>query len=696
MKKVLVRGPALSQSGYGEHTRFILRSLRSRPELFDIFLINIPWGQTGWIWENNEERKWIDFLLEKTINYGQQGGQFDSSLQVTIPNEFEKIAPINIGVTAGIETTKIAPQWIEGGLKVDRMIVVSEHAKYGLRNTEYLATNNSTGEEFMAKISCPIDVVGYPVKKTTPEKIDLKLKYDFNFLVIGTWIVRKNLENTIKWFVEEFYDQEVGLVIKTSLIRNCLQDREATDFKIKQLLQEYKGRKCQVYLLHGDMNEGEMASLYQHPQIKALVNFSHGEGFGLPLFEAAYSGLPVIAPNWGGQCDFLYITEKNKKGKIKKTPMFSSVSYDIKPIQPEAHWEGVIQKDSQWCFPKEWNCKKTLRSIKKDYGTVKSKAKKLQTYLKKEFSEEKQYQKIVKSVFPEAPELEDINYVFVADMFAEQYNGGAELSLEALIQKTPDIFVKLNANMVNEKLIDFYKDKKWVFGNFTSLDKGIMKTFIENKIKYYVIDSDYHFCKHRLAELCKVFNAEKDCYCVERTDHGKSVKEFIQHAELVFYRSEKQRDYHLHKLSLKAEKAKILTSTLDDDSLELIKELRKEYKDKKDKFWVISSSPSWVKGTAQAKAWCNENNKDFVELHGKTHKEALDTLAKAEGLCFLPNGDDTCPRLVIEAKLLGCKIETNDKVLHMEEKWFKTDNLDKIESYLRKISKNFWKTIESR
>ena len=41
MKKVIVKGPALSQSGYGEHTRFILRSLRSQPELFDVYLINI-------------------------------------------------------------------------------------------------------------------------------------------------------------------------------------------------------------------------------------------------------------------------------------------------------------------------------------------------------------------------------------------------------------------------------------------------------------------------------------------------------------------------------------------------------------------------------------------------------------------------------------------------------------------------------
>jgi hypothetical protein len=68
----------------------------------------------------------------------------------------------------------------------------------------------------MARVECPIDVIGYPIKEIESADLDLDLKHDFNFLTVGTWIPRKNLENTVKWFVEEFYDQEVGLVIKTS------------------------------------------------------------------------------------------------------------------------------------------------------------------------------------------------------------------------------------------------------------------------------------------------------------------------------------------------------------------------------------------------------------------------------------------------------------------------------------------------
>ena len=399
MKKVIVRGPALSQSGYGEHTRFVLRSLKSRPDLFDVYLLNTPWGATSWLWKNDEERQWIDETLQKTIQYTQQGGQFDTSMQITIPNEWERLAPVNIGVTAGIETTKIAPQWVEKAMNMDKIVVVSEHAKYGFVNTEYPARNSQTGEQIIAKVTCPIDVVGYPAKETAPAELELGLKDDFNFLTVGTWIPRKNLENTIKWFVEEFYDQEIGLVVKTSLAKNCLRDREAANARLKQLLGEYKDRKCNVYLLHGDMSEQEMTALYQHPKIKALVSISHGEGFGLPMFEAVYNALPVVSPAWGGQCDFLYMPVKNKNGKAKKTPMFTMVSYDMKPIQKEAHWEGVLQTDSQWCYAKEWAYKKSLRTVVKEYGSVKSKAKKLQKFIKDKFAEEKAYERMVDSVY---------------------------------------------------------------------------------------------------------------------------------------------------------------------------------------------------------------------------------------------------------------------------------------------------------
>ena len=128
-KTVLVRGPALSRSGYGEHTRFVLRSLREYEEQFDVYLINTNWGQTGWIYEDNEERNYIDELLRKHIARHQNGLGYDTSVQVTIPNEWEKLAEENIGVTAGIETTKVSHKWLAKGMLVDIIIIILQHLK---------------------------------------------------------------------------------------------------------------------------------------------------------------------------------------------------------------------------------------------------------------------------------------------------------------------------------------------------------------------------------------------------------------------------------------------------------------------------------------------------------------------------------------------------------------------------------------
>ena len=65
-KKIFVRAPVLSQSGYGEQSRFALRALRSQEHLFDIYVQPIPWGQTGWIWQDDEFRGWMDSKIAHT------------------------------------------------------------------------------------------------------------------------------------------------------------------------------------------------------------------------------------------------------------------------------------------------------------------------------------------------------------------------------------------------------------------------------------------------------------------------------------------------------------------------------------------------------------------------------------------------------------------------------------------------------
>jgi glycosyltransferase involved in cell wall biosynthesis len=432
IKKILVVGPALSQTGYGEQCRFALRSLLSRDDLFDVYLKPITWGKSSWLLPNDQDRKWIDPLIHKGALHEQSGGSFDMSLQVTIPNEWEKLAPVNVGYTAGIETTRVSPQWIEKSRLMDRIITISNHSKNVFVETAYEASNPNTGEQFVFKCTTPIEVVHYPVRNFNNAKIELNLQHEFNFLTVSQWGPRKNLENTIRWWVEEFKDEEVGLIVKTNLMKTSIIDRVHTENRLSSLLSNYVDRKCKVYLLHGNMTPEELTSLYQHPKVKCFVSLTHGEGFGLPLFEAAYNSLPIIAPNWSGHIDFLSApkkVKKNKKSVIKEKPHFLKVEHDLRQVQKEVVWEGVIQSDALWCYPKQSSYKLQLRNIYNNYNRFASMAKNLKSHIEKTFVPEDKYehfaaytygQSVKKLTVKDLPKISLITSVFDAEEHIDQ------------------------------------------------------------------------------------------------------------------------------------------------------------------------------------------------------------------------------------------------------------------------------------
>lgn len=396
--KVLVRGPALTRTGYGEHCRFVLRALRQCEDI-DLYFIPVNWGQSAWVWEDSEERTWIDNIVKKTAIYGQQGGQYDLSFQVTIPNEWQPMAPVNVGVTAGIETTKVAPIWLEKSNQMNKIITISQHSKDSFINTVYEGVDQRTGQRGLLRCVSDIEIVHYPVKKDILENsitdLNLDIPTKFNFLTVAQWGPRKNLHSTINWFVEEFIDNpDVGLVVKTFLKGGCILDKRALEREFKNTLSKYKNRKCKVYLLHGDLSDEEMHSLYCDKKINALVSLTHGEGFGLPLFEAAYCGLPVIATDWSGHLDFLCKPTVDKKGREKVKPHFAKVDYDLKQIPEYAVWDGVLQRDSMWAVPQQGSYKMRLREVYKDYDRFRSQARKLKEWIEVEFNSEKQHKKI--------------------------------------------------------------------------------------------------------------------------------------------------------------------------------------------------------------------------------------------------------------------------------------------------------------
>lgn len=320
---VVVQGPVATRSGYGNHTRDLVTSL-IKSDKYDIQIVSLPWGNTPMdaLEPNNTDHQEI----MKRVAVQNITRQPDVFIQVSIPNEFQAHGKYNIGVTAGIETDQVSAEFIEGCNRMNLILTTSEHSKQGFLNSTYEKRDKNTNQSLgTLRLEKPIEVlfegVDLNLYTKTNDVNELVLnelnsiKEGFNFLFVGHWLKgefgadRKDIGMLIKTFCEAFKNKSAqnkpGLVIKTSHATFSIMDREEIMKKINMITAAYGNNAPSIYLLHGDLTDDQMNSLYNHPKVKAMVSFTHGEGYGRPLLEFTLSEKPVIASNWSGHIDFL-------------------------------------------------------------------------------------------------------------------------------------------------------------------------------------------------------------------------------------------------------------------------------------------------------------------------------------------------------------------------------------------------------
>jgi len=346
MKTVVVRAPMLTMSGYGVHSRQIFRWLSERGGV-NLRTDILKWGQTSWILNPEYENGLIGKMMKASSGLDIP---FDVSFQLQLPNEWDpNLATYNVGVSAVVETDTCNPEWVCKCNKMDAIVVPSQHTANVLKNT--------------GNITVPLYVIGesFIDECITAEPANLDINTDFNFLMLGQltdhspYKDRKNVLFTLKWLCEEFKDDvDVGIIIKTNSGRGTKIDRSITRKVLQNALKEVRlGPYPKVHFIHGHMSSKEVAGLYLNDKVKALITATRGEGFGLPLLEAAACGLPVIAPNWSGHKDFLDL------GKWLK------VDYTLQDIPDDRADGGIFIKGSKWAEPNEESFKAIARKFYK-------------------------------------------------------------------------------------------------------------------------------------------------------------------------------------------------------------------------------------------------------------------------------------------------------------------------------------------
>ena len=288
---------------------------------------------------------------------------------------------------------------------------------------------------------------------------------------------------------------------------------------------------------------------------------------------------------------------------------------------------------------------------------------------------------------------EDAEVIFVADLFVEDYNGGAELTSEALIQESPFKVQKIHSRDVDMSTLQQGVSKFWIFGNFSQMNPELIPSIVGN-LKYTILEYDYKFCRYRSPEKHKA-STGLECDCHEQMN-GKLISAFFYGAKAMWWMSEAQKHEYFKRFPFLAEKDNfVLSSVFSKQTLGTLKALKASLQDEEKKGWIVLGSNSWIKGADDAKKWCEDNGKEHEIVWNLPYDKVLAKLASAEGFVYLPKGNDTCPRMVIEAKLLGCKLHVNDYVQHAKEEWFATDDVEEIHEYLFSAPETFWATVKS-
>jgi len=198
---------------------------------------------------------------------------------------------------------------------------------------------------------------------------------EFKFYSIFQWSERKNPVGLLRAYYEEFSRSDpVTMVVKTYRVGNDASERNFIRREISRLKRETKGINCpKVLLIEEFLSAHELNALHYH--CDCYVTMARSEGFGIPAFEAAAMGNPVIVPNYSAfpehfNRDNAYLIDIN--GEVG--------------IRDMRHISILYTGDMQWSDPSVESCRVQMREVFENQKEAKAKGLLAKDYIKNNLS----------------------------------------------------------------------------------------------------------------------------------------------------------------------------------------------------------------------------------------------------------------------------------------------------------------------
>tara|TARA_R110000824_G_scaffold69822_2_gene179690 strand:- start:8134 stop:9036 length:903 start_codon:yes stop_codon:yes gene_type:complete len=284
-----------------------------------------------------------------------------------------------------------------------------------------------------------------------------------------------------------------------------------------------------------------------------------------------------------------------------------------------------------------------------------------------------------------------MDYVFVDDSCTPL--GGTALTLNAIVEPFKERVEFVKTTDLTPQHLQFKNPKIWILGNITGLNQDSFTALgqIMQSRPFVKIDFDYGYCKYR-AEVTHKHVTGSICDCTFSDDKQSTPLRTLYYltrekALHIFYMSEEQRNFHLAKVIgiENSQKTSVLSSCFSSADIDLMENLRSNPKN--GKYAIIDGQGGWhsqAKGVDEALSLASASGLEYELLKTDTHDEMLNLLSSFNGLIFLPLIHDTCPRVTIEAKLMGLQVITNSRSQHVYEDWWLNKSPEESQAYLEK------------
>ena len=252
--------------------------------------------------------------------------------------------------------------------------------------------------------------------------------------------------------------------------------------------------------------------------------------------------------------------------------------------------------------------------------------------------------------------------VFISDFFVDEIAGGAEIYDDVLIEelRLKGLKVcKFKSQEFTDKHFHLYQQCgfNFIISNFIGLSEKVKKLFTLYGDRYCILEHDHKYLKTRNPSIFTDYKAPPE-FVINR--------EFYKSAKQVFCQSSK----HAEVLSMNLNIDNVTNLSCSLWSREQLKIIRESIADKNNKAYIINDQNS-IKGTPAAIEFCNKKGISYSLQNKMPYDDFIKTLGAYSSFVFFPQTLETFSRIVLEARMLNCKLVTNNLNGCTYEPWFR-------------------------